>query len=76
MFLRAFIGDSSIAENIAFGVPRHQIDLARVKQAAVQAQISGFIETSLEGYESFVGERGIRLSGGQRQRIGIGAGFV
>ncbi len=66
-----YLADSSIAENIAFGVPRHQIDLARVKQAAAQAQIASFIESSPEGYESFVGERGIRLSGGQRQRIGI-----
>ena len=66
-----YLADSSIAENIAFGVPRQQIDLARVKQAAEQAQIASFIEGSAEGYESFVGERGIRLSGGQRQRIGI-----
>jgi ABC-type multidrug transport system fused ATPase/permease subunit len=66
-----YLADSSIAENIAFGVPLHAIDLDRVKQAAEQAQISGFIESSPEGYCSFVGERGIRLSGGQRQRIGI-----
>jgi ATP-binding cassette, subfamily B, bacterial PglK len=66
-----YLADSSIAENIAFGVPRQQIDLARVKQAAAQAQIASFIEGSHEGYQSFVGERGIRISGGQRQRIGI-----
>ena len=66
-----YLADSSIAENIAFGVPRQAIDLARVKQAAEQAQIACFIESSPEGYDSFVGERGIRLSGGQRQRIGI-----
>ncbi len=66
-----YLSDNSIAENIAFGVPRQAIDLDRVKQAAEQAQIAGFIESSLEGYASFVGERGIRLSGGQRQRIGI-----
>lgn len=66
-----YLADSSIAENIAFGVPRDQIDLARVQQAAAQAQIASFIEGSAEGYGSFVGERGIRLSGGQRQRIGI-----
>lgn len=66
-----YLADRSIAENIAFGVLRHKIDFARVKQAAAQAQIARFIEESPEGYESFVGERGIRLSGGQRQRIGI-----
>ena len=66
-----YLADNSIAENIAFGVPKEQIDLDRVKQAAAQAQIASFIEASSEGYASFVGERGIRLSGGQRQRIGI-----
>jgi ATP-binding cassette, subfamily B, bacterial PglK len=66
-----YLTDSSIAENIAFGVPLQQIDMARVKKAADQAQISSFIEASPEVYNTFVGERGIRLSGGQRQRIGI-----
>jgi ABC-type bacteriocin/lantibiotic exporter with double-glycine peptidase domain len=66
-----YLADSSIAENIAFGVPKAQIDMVRVRQAADQAQIAGFIEGSADGYGSFVGERGICLSGGQRQRIGI-----
>lgn len=66
-----YLADSSIAENIAFGVPKHEIDLSLVKQAAAGAQIANFIESNLDGYASFVGERGIRLSGGQRQRIGI-----
>ena len=66
-----YLADSSIAENIAFGVPREQIDMESVKRAASQAQIDSFIESIPRGYESFVGERGFRLSGGQRQRIGI-----
>lgn len=66
-----YLSDSSIAENIAFGVPRGQINMARVREAAELAQIAGFIDSSAQGYHSFVGERGIRLSGGQRQRIGI-----
>ena len=66
-----YLADRSISENIAFGVPPHEIDMVRVKQAAEQAQIANFIEASREGYGSFVGEQGIRLSGGQRQRIGI-----
>ena len=66
-----YLADSSIAENIAFGVPHQAIDMAQVKRAAEHAQIAGFIESSPEAYGSFVGERGIRLSGGQRQRIGI-----
>jgi ATP-binding cassette subfamily B protein len=66
-----FLADTSIAENIAFGVPREAIDMQRVMQAARQAQIADFIESKPEGYDAQVGERGVRLSGGQRQRIGI-----
>ena len=66
-----YLADTTLAENIAFGVPRDAIDLLRVQQAARQAQIAGFIESRPEGYHAYVGERGIRLSGGQRQRIGI-----
>jgi ABC-type multidrug transport system fused ATPase/permease subunit len=66
-----FLADSTIAENIAFGAPVAQIDYSRVKRAAQQAQIAKTIDSWELGYETFVGERGIRLSGGQRQRIGI-----
>lgn len=66
-----FLADSTIEENIAFGVPKDRIDHQRVRQAAQQAQIADSIESWPEQYQTFVGERGIRLSGGQRQRIGI-----
>lgn len=66
-----FLADSTVEENIAFGIPRDQIDLERVKLAAQQAQISDVIESLPKQYQTHVGERGIRLSGGQRQRIGI-----
>ena len=66
-----FLADASIAENIAFGVPLDQIDHKRITQAAQSAQIASTIESWVDGYETMVGERGIRLSGGQRQRIGI-----
>jgi ABC-type multidrug transport system fused ATPase/permease subunit len=66
-----FLADRSVAENIAFGVAPAAIDMERVRFAARQAQISEFIEARPEGYEAWVGERGIQLSGGQRQRIGI-----
>jgi ATP-binding cassette, subfamily B, bacterial PglK len=66
-----FLADSTIEENIAFGVPKKQIDVQRVIQAAQQAQIADSIESWPKQYQTFVGERGIRLSGGQRQRIGI-----
>jgi ABC-type multidrug transport system fused ATPase/permease subunit len=66
-----FLADSSIEENIAFGLPKDKIDTQRVRQAAHQAQIADSIESWPKKYQTFVGERGIRLSGGQRQRIGI-----
>ena len=66
-----YLADASIAENIAFGLPRANIDMEQVRKAARLAQIAEHIETLEAGYDTFVGERGIRLSGGQRQRIGI-----
>lgn len=66
-----YLSDASIAENIAFGVPMDQIDLAQVEQVARQARMMDFVDELPEGFRSVVGERGIRLSGGQRQRIGI-----
>ena len=66
-----FLADISIAENIAFGLNRNKINIERVIQAAKNAKIHDFIESLPMGYESNVGERGIRLSGGQRQRLGI-----
>ena len=66
-----FLADSTIEENIAFGVPKGKIDQKRVKQAACHAQIADIIESWPKKYQTYVGERGIRISGGQRQRIGI-----
>ena len=66
-----YLADATLAENIAFGVPREAIDMQRVREAARQAQIADFIESRAQGYDALVGERGVRLSGGQRQRIGI-----
>ena len=66
-----YLADATLAENIAFGIPKAAIDMSRVRQAAQQAHIADFIESRLGGYEAKVGERGIRLSGGQCQRIGI-----
>jgi len=66
-----YLSDSTIEENIAFGVPKDKINHQQVEKAAKQAQILELIKDWDEGYQTFVGERGIRLSGGQRQRIGI-----
>jgi len=66
-----YLSDSTIEENIAFGVAKEKIDHQRVKKAAQQAKIGELIEQWKDGYQTLVGERGVRLSGGQRQRIGI-----
>jgi ABC-type multidrug transport system fused ATPase/permease subunit len=66
-----YLSDSTIAENIAFGIPLEDIDYSRVKLAAEKAQLTETIEILDKKYNTIVGERGIRLSGGQRQRLGI-----
>jgi ABC-type multidrug transport system fused ATPase/permease subunit len=66
-----YLSDSTIAENIALGTALEKIDMERVHRAARQAHIEGFIESLPDGYNAYVGERGVLLSGGQRQRIGI-----
>ncbi len=66
-----YLADATIIENIAFGVPKQQIDHERIKVAVNQAKLVELIGSLPEGYETIVGERGVRLSGGQRQRIGI-----
>jgi ABC-type multidrug transport system fused ATPase/permease subunit len=66
-----FLADASVAENIAFGVRKDEIDRERVRRAAEQAELAEVVEALPEGYDTRVGERGIQLSGGQRQRVGI-----
>ena len=67
-----FLSDNSIAKNIALGSGQSSIDVERVKTAATISGMHDFISNELpEGYDTGVGERGVRLSGGQIQRIGI-----
>jgi len=66
-----YLADSTIQENIAFGVKLEEIKEHKVTQAAQQAQIAGVINNLKNKYKAFVGEQGVQLSGGQRQRIGI-----
>jgi ABC-type multidrug transport system fused ATPase/permease subunit len=66
-----FLTDSTIMENIAFGISKDLIDKERVVNSAKKAQIAQTIEKWDKGYDNIVGERGAKLSGGQRQRIGI-----
>lgn len=66
-----FLSDTSIAENIAFGVPKEHVDMNRVREASEKAQLALYIDSLPLQYDTKVGERGVRLSGGQRQRIGL-----
>jgi len=67
-----YLADTSIINNIAFGVEKKDIKQEDVERAAKIANIDNFIVNELPfKYDTFVGERGVRLSGGQRQRIGI-----
>ena len=67
-----FLTDDTVAANIAFGQQGEQIDRAAVERASRIAELHAFVIEELpQGYDTMVGERGIRLSGGQRQRIGI-----
>ena len=66
-----YLSDATIEENIAFGISKKLIDCDRVKSAAKKAQISNLIDGWKDGYETIVGEMGVKLSGGQRQRVGI-----
>ncbi|MCS4200391.1 ATP-binding cassette subfamily C protein [Salinibacter ruber] len=67
-----YLSDDTVARNIAFGVPRDQIDMETVREAARRAHILDYVEQDLPNrWETVVGERGVKLSGGQRQRIGI-----
>jgi ATP-binding cassette, subfamily B, bacterial PglK len=66
-----FLSDSSILENIAFGIPRNMIDMNRVESVCKQAQILNHISNLPDKFDTIIGEQGLRLSGGQRQRIGI-----
>ncbi len=61
--------DGSIGENIAFGRPGCSPE--EIREAASQAELTDFIETLPEKYDTRIGERGTRLSGGQKQRIAI-----
>jgi ATP-binding cassette subfamily B protein len=64
----------SIAENIAYG--KAEADQAEIEKVAKLAHAAEFIETLPKGYETLVGERGVKLSGGQRQRVAIARAMI
>lgn len=67
-----FLADDTISANIAFGQAPGTADSTAVEKAARMAQLHDFIVSELpQGYDTKIGERGVRLSGGQRQRLGL-----
>ncbi|ERT60140.1 MULTISPECIES: ABC transporter ATP-binding protein [Megasphaera] len=69
-----FLFSDSIGDNIAFG--RSGASFAEIREAAAAAHAADFIEALPDGYESFIGERGVKLSGGQKQRLAIARIFL
>ena len=66
-----YLCDGTFTENIALGVDKDKINRKKIIKAAELAQIRNFIDSSSNGFNTFVGERGIKLSGGQKQRIAL-----
>ena len=66
-----YLTDQTIAENIAFGIDKKNIDYELVKSCGEISQLNNFISELDDGFNTVIGERGVRLSGGQRQRIGL-----
>ena len=66
-----FLTDDTLRRNVAFGLPKDEIDEVAVEAAIRSAQLEDFVASLPDGLDTIVGERGVRLSGGQRQRIGI-----
>ena len=66
-----FLSEGSISENVAFGIPKDQINQKQVRRALKLAHLDELVKSFEDGIHTRVGERGIQLSGGQRQRIGI-----
>lgn len=66
-----FIANDTLARNVAYGLPDHEIDLAQLAEALQLAQMSALVERWPDGFSTRLGEAGVRLSGGQRQRVAI-----
>jgi ATP-binding cassette subfamily B protein len=66
-----FLNDSTIKENIAFGEEHSQINMDKVVEAATLSQLKSSIDSLPDGYDTIIGETGVKLSGGQRQRLAI-----
>ena len=67
----SLIKDGTISENIAFGLKTSDIDMVQLRSATDMAQLTDWIMSLPEGFDTKVGEKGVQISGGQRQRIAI-----
>jgi len=66
-----YLMDTTVRRNVAFGLPEKSIDNQQVEESLRNANLWQFVQTLPKGWDTIVGERGVRLSGGQRQRLGI-----
>ena len=66
-----YLMDDTIRANIAFGIPKEQVNDTEIQRALKEAQLDDFVNSLPNGIDTFIGDRGVKLSGGQRQRIGI-----
>ena len=71
-----FLDNSTIIENIAYGVKKENINIKRVREVVKQSNLNSFLNTVEDDIYSRVGENGILLSGGQKQRLGIARAFI
>lgn len=66
-----FVLNDTVIANVAFGIPRDGVDLARVDEVLRMSRLSEIVAQLPDGLDSTLGERGMRISGGQRQRLGL-----
>lgn len=66
-----FMLDDTIRNNVAFGIPKEEVDEQRIWEVLKEAQLDEFVKALPDGLDTGIGERGVQISGGQRQRIGI-----
>jgi len=72
---QVFLIDNTLRNNVALGINDNEIDDQHVHESLNNASLKAFVDTLPQGFETKLGERGVRLSGGQRQRVAIARAF-